>query len=85
MSTVATNDLSDQTDSDEEEETWNDNENSVEVATFTAATGPTSDVAEDATVIDFFYLMFPRELIEHIILETNCYARASIATKPDPE
>ena len=85
MCTVATNDLTDLTDSDEEEETWNENENPVEVAPFTAATGPTSSVAEDGTVIDFFYLMFPEELIGHIILETNRYARASIATKPDPE
>lgn len=84
VSSVATNDLSDLTDSDEEE-TWNDDENPVEVAPFTAATGPTSGVAEEGTAIDFFYLMFPEELIEQIVLEMNRYARECIAMKPDPE
>ena len=54
MSSVATNNLSDLTDSDEEE-TWNEDENPVEVAPFTAATGPTFGVAEDGTAIDFFF------------------------------
>lgn len=84
VSSVATNDLSDLTDSDEEE-TWNDDENPVEVAPFTAATGPSSGVAEEGTAIDFFYLMFPEELIEQIVLEMNRYARECIAMKPDPE
>lgn len=84
VSSVATNDLSDLTDSDEEE-TWNEDENPVEVAPFTAATGPTSGVAEEGTAIDFFYLMFPEELIEQIVLEMNRYARECIAMKPDPE
>ncbi|XP_068719571.1 piggyBac transposable element-derived protein 4-like [Montipora capricornis] len=84
VSSVATDDLSDLTDSDEEE-TWNEGEHPVDVAPFTAATGPTSGVAEDGTAIDFFYLMFPEELIEQIVLETNRYARECIAVKPDPE
>ncbi|KAJ7369700.1 hypothetical protein OS493_036982 [Desmophyllum pertusum] len=63
ISSVATEDLSDVTDSEEEEETWNENENPVRVAPFTVATGPTSGVAEDGTAIDFFYLMFSEELI----------------------
>ena len=85
VSSVATEDLSDVTDSEEEEELWNENEDPVNVAPFTARAGPTSGVVEDGTAVDFFYLMFPEELIEHIISETNCYARECIATKLDPE
>ena len=32
-----------------------------------------------------FCLMFPEELIEHIVSETNRYACECIAMKPDPE
>ena len=55
------------------------------VSPFAAATGPTSGVAEDRTAIDFFHLIFSEELIEHVVVETNRYARECIATKPDPE
>ena len=85
VSSVATEDLSDVTDSEEEEELWNENEDPVNVAPFTARAGPTSGVAEDGTAVDFFYLMFPEELIEHIVSETNRYAGECIAMKPDPE
>lgn len=85
VSSVATEDLSGLSDSEEEEETWNANANPIEVSPFTAATGPTSGVAEDGTAIDFFYLMFPEELIEHIVVETNRYAQECIATNPDRE
>ena len=85
---VETDDLSDLTDSDSEEEeveTWNTNEDPVAVLPFDVATGPTSGVAEDGTAIDFFHLMFPEELFEHIVVETNCYAQECIATQPDQE
>ena len=85
VSSVATEDLSDVTDSEEEEELWNENEDPVNVAPFTARAGPMSGVAEDGTAVDFFYLMFPEELIEHIVSETNRYAHECIATKLDPE
>lgn len=85
VSSIATDDLSDSIDSEEEEEVRNLNENPVEVLPFTADTGPTSGVAEDGTAIDFFYLMFPEELFEHILLETNRYTRECLAAKPDPE
>lgn len=85
VSSVATADLSDFTDSEEEEETWNVDENPIRVLPFTEPTGSTSGVAEDGTAIDFFYLMFPEDLIEHIVTETNRYARECIAAKPDPE
>ena len=58
---MATVDLSDFTDSEEEEETWNVDENPVCVLPFTEPTGPISGVAEDETAIDFFYLMFPED------------------------
>ena len=67
VSSVATADLSDFTDSEEEEETWNVDENPIRVLPFTEPTGSTSSVAEDGTAIDFFYLMFPEDLIEHIV------------------
>lgn len=76
VSSVETDDLSDLTDSDSEEEeveTWNTNEDPVAVLPFDVATGPTSGVAEDGTAIDFFHLMFPEELFEHIVVETNRY------------
>ena len=82
---MATEDLSGLSDSEQEEETWNANANPIEVSPFTAATGPTSGIAEDGTAIDFFYLMFQEELIEHIVIETNRYAQECIATNPDHE
>ena len=89
VSSVGTDDLSDSADSEEEEEeeeeeeTWNVKEDAVDVSAFAAATGPTSGVAEDGTAIDFFYLMFPEELIEHVVTQTNCYVQECIATQPD--
>ena len=80
---MATANLSDFTDS-EEEEIWNVDENPVCILPFTEPPGPTSGVAEDGTATDF-YLMLPEDLIEHIVTETNRYARESIAAKPDPE
>lgn len=85
VSSVATEDLSDMTDSEEEEELWNENEDPLNIAPFTARAGPMSGVAEDGTAVDFFHLMFPEELIERIISETNRYVCECIATKPDPE
>ena len=87
VSSVATEELSDSSESKEEDDDdqWNDNNNPVEVSPFTAATGPTWGVAEDGTAIDFFYLMFPEDLIEHIVSETNRFAQECIAAKPDPK
>lgn len=85
VSSVSTEDLSDLEEEEDEEEMWNENPNPVEVSPFTETSCPTSGVAEDGTVIDFFYLMFPEELIEQIVAETNRYAQECIATKPDGE
>ena len=85
VSSMATADLSIFTDSEEEEETWNVDENPVRVLPFTEPSGQTSGVAEDRTAIAFFYSMFPEDLIEHMVTETNRYVRESIAAKPDPE
>ena len=88
VSSVSTDDLSDATDSeeeDEEEERWNVNPDPVVVSLFSAATDPTSGIAEDRTAIDFFYLIFPKELIEHVAVRTNHYAQECIATKPYPK
>ena len=81
---MATANVSNFTDS-EEEEIWNVDENPARILPFTEPTGPTSGVAEDGTATDFFYLMLPEVLMEHIVTETNRYARESIAAKPDPE
>lgn len=83
VSSVSTEDLSDLEEEEDEEETWNENPNPVEVSPFTETSCPTSGVAEDGTAIDFFYLMFPEELIEQIVAEMNRYAQECIATKPD--
>jgi len=85
VSSVSSDDLSDFEEEEDNEETWNENTNPIEVSPFTEATGPTSGDAEDGTAIDFFYWMFPEELIEHIVAETNRYARECIVTKPDRE
>lgn len=85
ISVSASEDLSDSTDYEEEEETGNVKEDPIEVSPFTVANGPTSGVVEDGTAIDFFHLMFPEELIEHNVVESNCYAQECIATKPDRE
>ncbi|XP_022801637.1 piggyBac transposable element-derived protein 4-like [Stylophora pistillata] len=88
VSSVPTEELSDLSESEEEEDDdsqWNDNNNPVEVSPFTAATGLTWGVTEDGTAIDFFYLMFPEDLIEHIVSETNRFAQECIAAKPDPK
>ena len=47
----------------------------MEVLSFTVATGPTSGIAEDGTSIALLYLMFPEELIEHIVVKPNRYAQ----------
>ena len=70
VSSVATEDLSDVTDIEEEEEFWNENEDPVNVVPFTARPGPMSGVAEDGTA---------EELIERIVSETNHYAWECIA------
>ena len=65
VSSVATEVLSDFTDSkgEEIEETWNVNEDPIEVLPFSVATGPTSGVAENVTAKKFFtYLMFQNTL-----------------------
>ena len=47
--------------------------------------GPKTTVPETATELDFLNLIFSDTLYEHIARETNKYARAKIATKPDPK
>eukprot|EP00795_Rhopilema_esculentum_P015073 gene15073-6239_t len=58
-----------------EEGNWTKNlkdfDNFVE---FTSPVGPTKSLGEDASEIDFFELLFPKELYAHISTETNKYA-----------
>lgn len=89
ISTVHSEDLSDLSDEDELEEdeepeqTWNSDRDPVNVVEFTARSGPVSWIPEDGTAIDFFSLLFPEELFELMVMETNRYARQQIQTKPD--
>lgn len=46
----------------EEEELWNENEDPLNVAPFTARAGPMSGVAEDGTAVDFFLFDVPRRI-----------------------
>ena len=78
VSSVATEDLSGLSDSEEEEDTWNENDDPIYISPFTAATGPTSGIAEDGTVIDLFHLMLPDELMVHIVIGTNRYAQTKV-------
>jgi len=82
VSSVAREVLSDLSDTEEEEKTCNANANPVEVLPFTAATGPTSGVAEDGTLIDFFYLMYPEELI---VARVICRTPNAKCTTPNAE
>eukprot|EP00795_Rhopilema_esculentum_P009876 gene9876-18464_t len=58
-----------------EEGNWTKNlkdfDNFVE---FTSPVGPTKSLGEDASEIDFFELLYPKELYAHISTETNKYA-----------
>jgi len=90
ISTVNTEDLSDFSvsdvpDVDEVDVQWNSRHEEVHVDRFRADSGPVSGVAEDGTAIDFFNLIFTEDLFEHIVEETNRYARQCIAVKPDPK
>lgn len=85
VSTVNTADLSDFSEEDEEEEseevikaTWGNSREAVIVRPLVSHTGSVSGVAEDGTAKDFFHLLFPEELIELIVQETNRYARQCI-------
>ena len=83
-------DLSDSEESsgsdDEEivEEAWSTDDSPVRVHEFTERTGATSRIAEDGTALDFFLLMFPEDLFEILVTETNRNAEQLIRTKPDP-
>lgn len=91
VSTVNKDDLSDFSVSeseDEEEEnvsTWGDSHEEVTVTPFESRSGPVSGVDEDGTAQEFFLLLFPDELIDLIVRETNLHARRCIAVKPDPK
>ena len=66
------------------EEVWSTDDSPVQVQEFTEQTGATSRIAEDGTALDFFLLMFPENLFEILVTETNPNAEQLIQTKPDP-
>ena len=44
---------------------------------------PTNILPVNGQENDFFQLIFPDELYEHLVQETNLYAQQEIAVKPD--
>ena len=66
------------------EEVWSTDDSLVQVQEFTERTRATSRIAKDGTALDFFLLMFPENLFEILVTETNRNAEQSIRTKPDP-
>jgi len=65
------------------EEVWSTDDSRVRVQEFTERTGATSRIAKDGTALDFFLLMFPENLFEILVTETNRNAKQSFRTKPD--
>ncbi|XP_022793844.1 piggyBac transposable element-derived protein 4-like [Stylophora pistillata] len=63
---------------------WTTDDWPVHVEEFVECTGPTSRVPEDGTALDFFLLLWPEDLFEKIVEETNRHAEQCIQTKPDP-
>ena len=62
-----------------EEGNWTENLKDVDnFFEFTSPVGPTKSLGEDASEIDFFEILFPKELYPHISIETNKYAVHSI-------
>ena len=45
--------------------------------------GPKNILPANGQEIDFFQLIFPDELYEHLVQETNLYAQQKNAVKPD--
>ena len=77
---------SDSSDSDREElveDVWSTNHSLVQVRDFTERTGAISQIPEDGTALDFFQLLFPENLFEILLEETNRFAVQSFRTKPD--
>ena len=66
------------------DERWTIDNSPVHVEEFVERTGPTSRVPEDGTALDFFLLLWPEDLFEKIVEETNRHAEQCIQTKPDP-
>ena len=53
------------------DERWTIDNSPVHVEEFVERTGPTSRVPEDGTALDFFLLLWPEDLFEKIVEETN--------------
>ena len=56
----------------------------IVVQPFTETTGVTHNLDATASEMDFFNLLFTDDMLENIVVQTNLYARQSIAVKPDP-
>ena len=85
ISVSSESDSSSESESEEEpEHVWTTDDLPVHVDDFVERTGPVSGVAEDGTALDFFLLLFRKELFTKIVEETNRIAEQCIRTKPDP-
>ena len=68
---------------EEPEDVWTTDDSPVQVNDFVERTRPVSGVTEDGTALDFFLLIFRKELYTKIVEETNRSAEQCIRTKPE--
>lgn len=56
---------------------WSKTMPTFQNSTFTQSTGPINIPDDTESHIEYFYLLFPDELMEHIVFQTNLYATQS--------
>ncbi|XP_061763246.1 piggyBac transposable element-derived protein 4-like [Nerophis ophidion] len=67
-------------------EFWGEPDQAIAIEPFTAASGPQHALGEDADTRDYFRVLFPDSLLEHMVEQTNNYAlyRQRRSGKADP-
>ena len=63
-----------------EEENWVVGSREPKGLHFTADRGLNADLPDNPSFIDYFYLIFPEQLLKYITRQTNKYAREIIAS-----
>ncbi|KAG7258425.1 hypothetical protein CRUP_029522 [Coryphaenoides rupestris] len=65
---------------------WGEPDQVISIEPFSAASGPQHSLGDDADTRDYFRLLFPDSLFEHMVEQTNSYAlyRQRMSGKSDP-
>jgi hypothetical protein len=70
---------------EEEYETkWSSNLEEIQVDEFNEPSGPSKNLPSRQNVKNFFELMFDKKIWNHVVTQTNLYAKQQIQLKPDP-